>query len=68
MMSDQGDMPTSNCYSLHLQVSLLSNRLRQGRLNEIFFEATLCRCYAALSILRGDNPPPTAIHKRTDRV
>lgn len=35
IISDQGDIPTSKCYSLHLQVNLLTNRLKQGRLNEI---------------------------------
>lgn len=36
IISDQGDIPTSKCYSLHLQVNLLSNKLKQDRLNEIW--------------------------------
>lgn len=73
LMSDQGDMPTSNCYSLHLQVRMLSNRPRQARLNEIFFfflffEARLCRCCAAHSILRGDTfPLPHPQTRRSSR-
>lgn len=35
IISDQGDIPTSKCYSLRLQVNLLTNKLKQDRLNEI---------------------------------
>lgn len=35
IISDQGDIPTSKCYSLRLRVNLLTNKLRQDRLNEV---------------------------------
>lgn len=35
IITDQGDIPTPKCYSLHLQVNLLTNKLKQDRLNEI---------------------------------
>lgn len=35
IISDQGDMPTFKCYSLHLQVILSTNKFKQERINEI---------------------------------
>lgn len=32
---DQGDIPTSKCYSLHQQVKLFTNKLKQNIVNEI---------------------------------
>lgn len=53
--SDQGDMITSNCYSLHLQVSLFSNRPRPARLNEIL--RPRCANGGSFHPQRGDAPP-----------
>lgn len=35
IISDQGDMPTFKCYSLHLQVILSANKFKQDRIDEI---------------------------------
>lgn len=49
IISDQGDMPTSKCYSLHLQVDLLANKLKQIKWDS---EGRMCKRQALTSTER----------------
>lgn len=49
IISDQADMPTSKCYSLHLQFDLLVNKLKQIKWDS---EGRICKCRLCASTER----------------
>lgn len=68
IISDQGDIPTSKCYSLHLQVNLLTNKLKQDILNEILMGWCANDSSLASYIHRKAIRPSMHVHVISDQV